>query len=103
MRYLVTSATPYINGTKRLGNLVGSLLPVDVYSRFLRLQGNEVLYICATDDHGTPAELGALKAGTDVAAYYAMHYEKQKAIYERFGLSFDYFGQSSSKDNHELT
>lgn len=103
MKYLVTSATPYINGTKHLGNLIGSLLPADVYARFLRQQGNEVLFICATDDHGTPAELGALKADMNVAAYCAMHHEKQKAIYEQFGLSFDYFGQSSSKDNHELT
>lgn len=103
MRHLITSALPYINGTKHLGNLVGSMLPADVYARFLRQQGNEVLFICATDDHGTPAELGALKDGEDVAAYCQKHHEKQRAIYEQFGLSFDYFGQSSSQDNHELT
>ncbi len=103
MRYLVTSATPYINGTKHLGNLVGSLLPADVYTRFLRQQGNEVLFICATDDHGTPAELAALAEGTDVAEYCKKQHDIQKAIYKEFGLSFDYFGRSSSKDNHELT
>ena len=53
VRYLVTSALPYINGIKHLGNLAGSMLPADIYSRFLRLRGEEVLYICATDEHGT--------------------------------------------------
>lgn len=83
MRHLITSALPYINGTKHLGNLVGSLLPADVYARFLRQQGDEVLFICATDGHGTPAELGALKAGMNVADYCKKHYQKQKAIYEQ--------------------
>ena len=62
-KVLVTSALPYINGVKRLGNLIGSMLPADVYARYQRQIGNEVLYICATDDHGTPAELAALEAG----------------------------------------
>lgn len=68
-RYLITSALPYINGMKHLGNLVGSMLPADVYARFLRLEGEEVLYICATDEHGTPAEIAALEEGLDVQAY----------------------------------
>jgi len=52
-RYLVTSAIPYVNGVKHLGNLVGSLLPADVHARFRRQTGAEVLFICATDEHGT--------------------------------------------------
>ncbi len=64
-RHLITSALPYINGVKHLGNLVGSMLPADVYARFLRLQGEDVLFICATDEHGTPAELAALEEGLD--------------------------------------
>ena len=56
-RILVTSALPYINGIKHLGNLAGSMLPADVYSRFQRARGHEVLSVCATDEHGTPAEL----------------------------------------------
>ena len=56
-RYLITSALPYINGIKHLGNLAGSMLPADVHARFRRMQGHEVLFICATDEHGTPAEL----------------------------------------------
>ena len=68
-RILVTSALPYINGVKHLGNLVGSMLPADIYSRFERQRGNDVLYICATDEHGTPAELAALEDGLEVAEY----------------------------------
>ena len=60
-RYLITSALPYINGIKHLGNLVGSMLPADVYARYKRSCGHEVLLICATDEHGTPAELAAAK------------------------------------------
>jgi tRNA synthetase class I (M) len=66
MRYLVTSALPYINGVKHLGNLVGSMLPADVYARFLRARGRNVLFLCATDEHGTPAELAAAEAGLSV-------------------------------------
>ena len=61
-RHLITSALPYINGIKHLGNLVGSQLPADLYARFLRARGHEVMFICATDEHGTPAELAALGA-----------------------------------------
>ena len=61
-RILITSALPYINGVKHLGNLAGSMLPADVYARFQRARGHEVLYICATDEHGTPAELAAAAA-----------------------------------------
>ena len=58
-RILITSALPYINGIKHLGNLVGAMLPADVYARYQRARGHEVLFICATDEHGTPAELAA--------------------------------------------
>ena len=79
-RYLITSALPYINGVKHLGNLVGSMLPADVYSRFLRQQKHDVLFICGTDEHGTPAELAAAKAGMDVKEYCDKLYEVQKSI-----------------------
>ncbi|MGH4017642.1 MAG: methionine--tRNA ligase [Pseudonocardiaceae bacterium] len=102
-RYLVTSALPYINGIKHLGNLVGSMLPADVYARYLRQRGHDVLYICATDEHGTPAELAAQEAGLPVAEFCRQQYEQQARVYEGFELSFDYFGRSSSWQNRELT
>ena len=103
MRHLITSALPYINGIKHLGNLVGSMLPADVYARFLRQEGEEVLYICATDEHGTPAEIAALENGLDVAEFCKRQYEKQADIYQKFSLSFNYFGRTSSTEQKELT
>ncbi|MEV4442175.1 methionine--tRNA ligase [Streptomyces sp. NPDC049577] len=102
-RHLITSALPYINGIKHLGNMVGSMLPADVYARYLRQTGREALYICATDEHGTPAELAAKEAGLPVSEYCAQQHDAQKAIYEGFGLKFDYFGRSSSPENRDIT
>ena len=102
-RVLITSALPYINGVKHLGNLVGSQLPADVYARFQRAKGRETLLICATDEHGTPAELAALEAGQPVEVYCREQHEIQRDVGERFGLSWDYFGRSSSPQNRRLT
>jgi len=102
-RYLITSAIPYINGIKHLGNLVGSQLPADLYARYMRARGHEVMFICATDEHGTPAELAAAKAGLPVAEYCAEMHTVQARIADGFRLSFDHFGRSSSAQNHALT
>ena len=102
-RILITSAIPYINGIKHLGNLVGSQLPADLFARFNRAMGNEVMFICATDEHGTPAELAAAKAGKPVAEYCAEMHDVQAEIARGFRLSFDHFGRSSSQRNHKLT
>ncbi|WP_299411869.1 methionine--tRNA ligase [uncultured Sulfitobacter sp.] len=102
-RHLITSAIPYINGIKHLGNLVGSQLPADLYARYLRGRGYEVLFLCATDEHGTPAELAAAKAGKPVEEYCAEMYAVQAKIAADFGLSFDHFGRSSSEQNKRLT
>ena len=102
-RTLITSALPYINGVKHLGNLVGSMLPADVYARFCRAKGRETLFICATDEHGTPAELAALEAGQSVEHYCREQHAIQADLGRRFGLSWDYFGRSSSAQNKKLT
>ncbi len=102
-RVLITSAIPYINGVKHLGNLVGSQLPADLYARYRRGRGDEVLFLCATDEHGTPAELAAAKAGKPVAEYCAEMWQVQKDLSDGFRLSFDRFGRSSSPQNRELT
>ena len=102
-RFLITSALPYVNGVKHLGNLAGSLLPADVHARFRRQIGDDVLFICGTDEHGTPAELGAIQAGQDARTFCDQQHAIQADIYRRFGLSFDHFGRSSSPQNHALT
>lgn len=102
-RYLITSALPYINGIKHLGNLVGSQLPADLYARYMRARGHEVMFICATDEHGTPAELAAAKTGEPVAQYCARMHKVQRELADGFRLSFDHYGRSSSVQNHALT
>ena len=102
-RFLITSALPYINGIKHLGNLAGSMLPADVHARFRRMQGHEVLFICATDEHGTPAELAAAEAGQTVQAYCDVQHAIQAAAGAGFHLSFDHFGRTSHPFNHART
>ena len=102
-RILITSAIPYINGIKHLGNLVGSQLPADLYARYNRLRGNEVMFICATDEHGTPAELAAAKVNKPIEQFCAEMYKIQKQLSDGFNLSFDHFGRSSSDENKKLT
>ena len=93
-RILITSAIPYINGIKHLGNLVGSQLPADLYARYMRARGAEVLFLCATDEHGTPAELAAAKAGKPVDQYCAEMWAVQAELAQGFRLSLDHFGRS---------
>ncbi|MEM8731927.1 MAG: class I tRNA ligase family protein [Pseudomonadota bacterium] len=102
-RHLITSAIPYINGVKHLGNLVGSQLPADLFARYMRGRGHEVLFLCATDEHGTPAELAAAKTGQPVDVYCAEMHEVQAKLSDGFQLSFDHFGRSSSLQNQRLT
>ena len=102
-RHLITSAIPYINGVKHLGNLVGSQLPADLFARYQRAKGNEVLFLCATDEHGTPAELAAEKAGIPITEYCDEMHTVQSNLAKGFRLSFDHFGRSSSQQNHRLT
>lgn len=102
-KILVTSALPYINGVPHLGHIVGCLLPSDIYARFMRLTGNDVLYICGTDEHGTTSEVGALKAGMDIQAYCDMNHARHAQAYKDFNLSFDFFGRTSTEQNKEMT
>ena len=102
-KILITSALPYINGVKHLGNLIGSQLPADVYARFMRSTGHEVLFICATDEHGTPAELAALDHKMSVEQFCEKMWNVQNKIANDFFISFDFFGRSSSSQNKTLT
>ena len=102
-RILITSALPYINGVKHLGNLAGSMLPADVYARYNRAAGNEVLFICATDEHGTPAELAAIVAGERiddvVLAYSDLPYAEVMhlaAVAQAAGASFRLLGPNDT-------
>lgn len=102
-KVLITSALPYINGIPHLGHMVGCLLPSDVYARYMRMLGNEVLYICGNDEHGTASEVGALKEGMPVEEYCDKYHASHIKTYKDFNLSFDYFGRTSSEQNKEMT
>ena len=102
-RILITSAIPYINGIKHLGNLVGSQLPADLFARYLRLRGHEVMFVCATDEHGTPAEIAAQQDRVGVREYCDRMHGVQDRLGKGFRLSFDHFGRSSSDRNRQLT
>lgn len=102
-KILITSALPYINGVPHLGHMVGCLLPSDVYARYMRMMGNEVLYICGNDEHGTASEVGALKENMPVQEYCDKYHARHAQTYADFNLSFDYFGRSSSEQNKEMT
>jgi methionyl-tRNA synthetase len=102
-RYLVTSALPYVNNVPHLGHLIGCILPADVYTRYLKLKGHEAIYICGTDEHGTPTEVAAEKAGKEPAKWCDEYYKKHKTDYEWFLIDFTHFGRTSKPENHELT
>lgn len=101
-KYLITSALPYVNGLPHLGHLIGCLLPSDVYARFLRQKGENVLYICGTDEHGTPSEVGAAKENMPVEDYCKKYHNLHAEMYKGFNLSFDYFGRTCSEQNKEI-
>jgi methionyl-tRNA synthetase len=102
-RHLVTSALPYVNSVKHLGNVIGSLLPADVHARWLRSEGHEVRLVCGTDDHGAPALLSARRAGEPVEVFCERLHTIQSEQYQRLGLSFDHFGRTSGPGTREVT
>ena len=96
-RYLITAALPYANGPIHIGHLAGCHLPADIYARFRRMQGHEVLFICGTDEHGVPITLAARKEGTTPQAVADKYHEIiDKALY-KFGISFDNFSRTTSE------
>ena len=94
-RTLVTSALPYANGEIHLGHLAGAYLPADIYVRYLRMRGEEVLYICGTDEYGVPITLTAEKLGITPKELVDRNYASIRKSFEDFGMSFDNFSQTS--------
>ena len=101
-KYLITSALPYVNGELHLGHLVGCWLPSDVYARFCRAMGRDVLYIGGADEHGTPALVGANKEGLPVLEYNNKYYEKHLRAVHDFNLSFDTYGRTHTPEQEKL-
>lgn len=101
-KYLITSALPYVNNQLHIGHLIGCLLPSDVYARFCRAMGRDVLYIGGSDEHGTTSEIGAARENMDVEEYVEKYRAKHLEAVRDFKLSFDHYGRTHTKQHEKL-
>ena len=101
-RYLITSALPYANGPVHIGHLAGVYVPSDIYSRYLRLKGYDVISVCGSDEHGVPITIKARKEGITPQQVVDRYHEIIKSSFERLGMSFDIYSRTSSP-THRVT
>ncbi len=102
-RTLVTAALPYANGPLHLGHLAGAYLPSDMFVRFKRLKEDDIVFICGSDEHGVPITLAADRAGVTPADIVDKYHQINKETFEKLGISFDYFGRTSSETHHKTS
>lgn len=102
-RHLITSALPYANGPIHFGHLAGAYLSADVYSRHKKLLGEKTLFICGSDEHGVAIMLNAKKAGIDYQQYVDKWHAEHGEVFKKYGVEFDYFGQTSAPYHAEET
>ncbi|MDJ0647055.1 MAG: methionine--tRNA ligase [Flavobacteriaceae bacterium] len=100
-RYTITAALPYTNGPIHIGHLAGVYIPADIYARYLRLTGNDVLYICGSDEHGVAIPMRAKKEGVSPREIIDKYHNIIKTSFEEFGISFDNYSRTSAKVHHE--
>ena len=100
-RYLITSALPYANGPLHLGHIAGAYLPADIYVRYLKLKGNDVAFICGSDEHGVPITLRARKEGVSPQDIVDKYNKMIKTAFEEFGIAFDIYHRTSDPLHHE--
>ncbi|MFH1127689.1 MAG: methionine--tRNA ligase [archaeon] len=101
-RILVTSALPYANGSLHMGHLCSTYLPADIFVRYHRAIGNDVVYVCATDEHGTPIEINAQKAGLKPEEFVKKFRVEHAKDFSLMGISFDIFYHTHSPENKEF-
>ncbi len=100
-KILVTAALPYANGPIHLGHLAGAYLPSDMYVRYQRLKGRDVVFICGSDEHGVPITITAEKEKTTPQAVVDRYHTMNRDAFERFGMSFDNYSRTSLPLHHE--
>ena len=100
-RYTITAALPYTNGPIHIGHLAGVYVPADIYSRYLRLTGNDVAFICGSDEHGVPITIKAKKEGVSPQDIVDKYHAIIKKSFEDFGISFDNYSRTSAKIHHD--
>ena len=101
-RYLVTSALPYANGPIHIGHLAGVYIPSDIYTRYLRMKGVDVISICGSDEHGVPITLKARKEGVTPQEIVDRYHSLNKKAFEDFGIAFDIYSRTSNKVHYEV-
>ncbi len=101
-KFLITSALPYVNNVLHIGHLIGCWLPSDVYARFCRSMGRDVLFICGADEYGTTSEIGALKEGMPVEEYVDKYRTEHEKSVRDFNLSFDLYGRTHTELHTKL-
>ncbi|CBI18340.3 hypothetical protein VitviT2T_010153 [Vitis vinifera] len=99
---LITSALPYVNNVPHLGNIIGCVLSADVFARYCRLRGYNVLYICGTDEYGTATETKAMEENCSPQQICDKYHKIHKEVYDWFGISFDEFGRTSTPQHTEV-
>ena len=102
MRYLLTSALPYANGFIHLGHCSGAYLPADLYARFLRLSGEDVLYVCGSDEHGVAITIAAEKEKVTPKKIIDKYHYDNLTSFKQFGMSFDTYQRTSNESHHEI-
>ncbi len=100
-RYTITAALPYANGPKHIGHLAGAYIPADLYVRYLRLSGKEVVFVCGSDEHGTAIPNQAMKEGSTPKAIIDKYHVLNKESFEKLGISFDIYHRTSEAIHHE--
>jgi methionyl-tRNA synthetase len=100
-RHLITSALPYANGPIHIGHLAGVYIPSDIYTRYLRMRGEDVLSICGSDEHGVPITLKARNEGITPKQVVDRYHEMNKKAFSEFGISFDIYSRTSNKVHYE--
>ena len=100
-RYLITSALPYANGPVHIGHLAGVYVPSDIYARYQRLKGNEVISVCGSDEHGVPITIKARKEGVTPQDIVDRYHEIIKDSFKRLGMSFDIYSRTSSQTHRK--
>jgi len=102
-RYLVTAALPYANGPLHIGHLAGAYLSADIYSRFLRLSGKEVVFVCGSDEHGAAITMKAIREKKTPQEIVDKYHELFKDTFEKMGVAFDYYDRTSSAEHHHTS
>lgn len=102
-RTLVTSALPYANGPLHLGHLAGAYLPADLFVRYRRMRGDDIIHICGSDEHGVPITIAAEKEGREPQEIVDRFHTMNLEAFEAFGISFDYYGRTSSEEHYRTS